>query len=260
MTRTGGAPVPAAPAHAAAEASVPASRPMPARPRRRAGRRSQRWRAWFRWRKLRFRFDWTLTAVGGGGRGAGPAQPVERGARPQLAAVHAAGLVARAGRRRCSWPWPRLDYRTHQPLRRTSSTASACRCWSACLAFGKMVGGGRRWFDLGPAAPAAVGDDAGADHRGAGQVPERFACARGAILRHLAIPVVIVSLPALLIAKQPDFGTAFLFLLIFITIMLTARLKLKTLAAIMGLAAIAAFPIIPAPAARVPAQALRLLL
>ena len=54
---------------------------------------------------------------------------------------------------------------------------------------------------------------------------------------------MIVSAPALLIAKQPDFGTAFLFLLIFITIMLTARLKLKTLAAILGLAAIAAFPI-----------------
>ena len=47
----------------------------------------------------------------------------------------------------------------------------------------------------------------------------------------------------LLIAKQPDFGTAFLLLLIFFTIMMTARLKLKTLAAIVGLATIAAFPI-----------------
>jgi len=65
----------------------------------------------------------------------------------------------------------------------------------------------------------------------------------GRSFRHLAFPVVIVSAPALLIAKQPDFGTAFLFLLIFITIMLTARLKLKTLAAILGLALIAAFPI-----------------
>jgi len=49
--------------------------------------------------------------------------------------------------------------------------------------------------------------------------------------------------PALLIAAQPDFGTAFLILLIFITVMLSARLKLKTLAVIVGLATVAAFPI-----------------
>jgi rod shape determining protein RodA len=61
--------------------------------------------------------------------------------------------------------------------------------------------------------------------------------------RHLAIPVLIVGLPAALIAKQPDFGTAFLFLTIFFTVMLTARLKLKTLAAIVGMAIIAASPI-----------------
>jgi rod shape determining protein RodA len=54
---------------------------------------------------------------------------------------------------------------------------------------------------------------------------------------------VIVSLPVLLIAKQPDFGTAFLLLLIFFTIMMSARLKLKTLLAIMGLATLAASPI-----------------
>ena len=47
----------------------------------------------------------------------------------------------------------------------------------------------------------------------------------------------------LLIAKQPDFGTAFLVLLIFFTIMMSARLKLKTLAAILGLATLAAAPI-----------------
>ena len=41
---------------------------------------------------------------------------------------------------------------------------------------------------------------------------------------------------SLLIAKQPDFGTAFLLLLIFFTIMMTARLRLKTLVAIVGLA------------------------
>ena len=65
----------------------------------------------------------------------------------------------------------------------------------------------------------------------------------GRTWRHLAIPVLIVSLPVLLIAKQPDFGTAFVLLLIFFSIMMTARLKLKTLGAIVGLAMLAAFPI-----------------
>src|SRR4029079_2354202 len=55
--------------------------------------------------------------------------------------------------------------------------------------------------------------------------------------------VVIVSAPALLIAKQPDLGTSVVLLLIFFSIMMTARLKLKTLAAILGLAALSAFPI-----------------
>jgi rod shape determining protein RodA len=65
----------------------------------------------------------------------------------------------------------------------------------------------------------------------------------GRTFRHMVIPVAIASAPALLIAAQPDFGTACLILLIFISIMLTARLKIKTLAAILGLATVAAFPI-----------------
>jgi rod shape determining protein RodA len=55
--------------------------------------------------------------------------------------------------------------------------------------------------------------------------------------------VVIVGLPAALIAKQPDFGTAFLFLAIFFTVMLTARLKLKTLAALAAMAVLAWAPV-----------------
>jgi rod shape determining protein RodA len=65
----------------------------------------------------------------------------------------------------------------------------------------------------------------------------------GRTWRHLAIPVLIAAVPFLLIAKQPDFGTAFLLLMIFFTIMMTARLRLKTLVTIVGLAAIASFPI-----------------
>ena len=63
--------------------------------------------------------------------------------------------------------------------------------------------------------------------------------------------------PAWLIAKQPDFGTAFLLLLIFFTVMLTARLKLRTLGAIIGLARWRRSPIFRHLPARVPAQARR---
>jgi rod shape determining protein RodA len=65
----------------------------------------------------------------------------------------------------------------------------------------------------------------------------------GRTFRHLAIPVAIVSVPILLVARQPDLGTAFMIFLTFITIMLTARLRLKTLGAILGLAVISASPI-----------------
>jgi rod shape determining protein RodA len=111
------------------------------------------------------------------------------------------------------------------------------------LVGGKMVGGGRRWFDLGsfhvqPSELMQV-----LTVLALGKYLNDSPALEGRSWRHLAIPVVIVGLPAALIAKQPDFGTAFLFLLIFFTIMLTARLKLKTLAAIGGMAVLAASPV-----------------
>jgi rod shape determining protein RodA len=111
------------------------------------------------------------------------------------------------------------------------------------LLFGKMVGGGRRWFELGPfhIQPSELMQVL--TILALGKYLNDSPALEGRSWRHLAIPVLIVGLPAALIAKQPDFGTAFLFLTIFFTVMLTARLKLKTLAAIVGMAIIAASPI-----------------
>jgi rod shape determining protein RodA len=111
------------------------------------------------------------------------------------------------------------------------------------LAFGKMVGGGRRWFEAGgfhvqPSELMQV-----LTVLALGKYLNDSPALEGRSWRHLVIPVFIVSLPASLIAKQPDFGTAFLILAIFFTIMLTARLKLKTLAAIVGMAVIASSPV-----------------
>ena len=114
---------------------------------------------------------------------------------------------------------------------------------TAVLLFGKTVGGGRRWFDLGPfhLQPSELVQLL--TIIALGKYLNDSPALEGRTWRHLAVPVLIAALPVLLIAKQPDFGTAFLLLLIFFTIMMTARLRLKTLVTIVGLATIAAFPI-----------------
>jgi rod shape determining protein RodA len=49
--------------------------------------------------------------------------------------------------------------------------------------------------------------------------------------------------PILLIASQPDLSTALILALVFVTVMLTARLQLKTWGAIMALSVLALAPI-----------------
>src|SRR5450432_4756374 len=193
------------------------------------------------WRKVRFRFDWTLTL--------------------SAAAVAALGLLnlwsavhdrqAHQFTQQVSWlalgaalfvGVATLDYRLISRLAYVFY-GTGVALLVGVLAFGKMVGGGRRWFEVGPfhVQPSELMQLL--TSVALGKYLNDSPVLEGRTWRHLAIPVVIVSVPALLIAKQPDFGTAFLLLLIFFTIMLTARLKLKTLAAIVGLATLAAFPI-----------------
>ena len=193
------------------------------------------------WRKLRFRFDWTLTL--------------------SALTVAALGLVnlwsavherqANLFTQQISWLGlgaavflgvAAFDYRNIARLGYVGQVIGVLMLVGV-LVFGKMVGGGRRWLDLGafhlqPSELIQL-----LTIIALGKYLNDSPALEGRTWRHLAIPVVIVSLPVLLIAKQPDFGTAFLVLLIFFTIMMSARLKLKTLAAIMGLATLAAAPI-----------------
>ena len=193
------------------------------------------------WRKLRFRFDWTLTS--------------------SAAVVTCLGLVnlwsavhekqSNLFSQQISWLGlgaavflgvATLDYRTisrYAYVLQGAGVALLC----GVLLFGKMVGGGRRWFDLGPfhVQPSELMQLLTVV--ALGKYLNDSPALEGRTWRHLAIPVAIVSAPALLIAKQPDFGTAFLLLLIFFTVMMTARLRVKTLAAILGLATLAAAPI-----------------
>jgi rod shape determining protein RodA len=193
------------------------------------------------WRKLRFRFDWTLSFSA--------LAVIALGLLNLWSAVH--DRSAHLFTQQVSWlalgvalfvGVASLDYRLISRLAYVFYGAGLALLLGV-LAFGKIVGGGRRWFDLGsfhvqPSELMQV-----LTVLALGKYLNDSPALEGRSWRHLAMPVVIVSAPALLIAKQPDFGTAFLILAIFFTLMLTARLKLKTLAAIVGMAAVAAFPI-----------------
>jgi rod shape determining protein RodA len=111
------------------------------------------------------------------------------------------------------------------------------------LAFGKVVSGARRWFDLGPLhfQPSEIMKPlliiALAKYINDSPALE------GRTLKHILVPIALAGAPFLLIAWQPDLGTAMIVGLIFVSIMLTARLKLRTLAGIMALGALLAAPI-----------------
>jgi len=193
------------------------------------------------WRKVRFRFDWTLTI--------GAAAIAALGLLNLWSAVHdrqshlfthqvswlALGVVIFVG-------VATLDYRLINRLSYVFYGAGLALL-TGVLIFGKMVGGGRRWFDLGSfhVQPSEIMQVL--TILALGKYFNDSPAIEGRSWRHLAMPVLIVSAPFLLVAKQPDFGTAFLILAIFFTIMLTARLKLQTLAAMVGMLAIASFPI-----------------
>lgn len=97
------------------------------------------------------------------------------------------------------------------------------------LVVGTSVNGAQRWLRLGPV----------------GFQPSEFmkvlmiiALAKflhdepvveGRSLKHMAIPFLVVGLPVVLIVRQPDLGTAMLFFLIFLSVMMLTKLKLRSI-------------------------------
>jgi rod shape determining protein RodA len=195
----------------------------------------------FAWKKLRFRFDWTLTLAALLVAGMGLIN--------LWSAVH--DKQSNLFSQQVSWLGlgtavflvvATFDYRKIMRMAYLLQGVGVALLGGVLL-FGKMVGGGRRWFDLGPfhiqpSEPVQL-----LTIVAMGKYLNDSPALEGRTWRHMAIPVAIVSAPALMIAKQPDFGTAFLLLMIFGTIMMTARLKLKTVGVILGLATVSAFPI-----------------
>jgi rod shape determining protein RodA len=193
------------------------------------------------WRKLRFRFDWTLTVA--------------------MLLVVALGLVNlwsavrerhfQLFTRQISWlaigmalflSAASFDYRR---LVRMGYVlyAMGVGLLLAVMVGGKLAGGARRWFDLGAfhfqpselmkvlfiVALAKHIHDAPA--------------LEGRTLKHLLVPVALAAGPILLVAAQPDLSNALIMSLVFLTMMLTARLKLKTWGGIMALAVLALAPL-----------------
>lgn len=195
----------------------------------------------FSWRKLRFRFDWTLLVSVG-----------------CVAALGLTNLWSAIRERQyqlfgqqITWLGvglmvflllAALDYRS---IARWSYVlyGVGIMLLLVVLLSGRTVSGARRWFDFGPlrfqpSEPMKV-----LVILALGKYLNDSPAPEGRTLRHLLVPLGIAGLPFLLIAAQPDLGTALMIVLIFVTVMLTARLRLRTLGGILLLALLAAAPI-----------------
>ncbi|MBU1405751.1 MAG: rod shape-determining protein RodA [Proteobacteria bacterium] len=108
------------------------------------------------------------------------------------------------------------------------------------LAVGKTVGGSQRWIDLGffrlqPSEPAKL-----ILVVTLASYYYRKETGKGFGLLDLAVPALLTALPFLLIAKQPDLGTALLLAFVFASMTLFVKLRWTTLATLLccGLSAI----------------------
>jgi rod shape determining protein RodA len=108
------------------------------------------------------------------------------------------------------------------------------------LAVGKTVGGSQRWIDLGffrlqPSEPAKL-----ILVVTLASYYYRKETGKGFGLLDLAVPALLTALPFLLIAKQPDLGTALLLAFVFVSMTLFVKLRWTTLATLLclGLSAI----------------------
>ena len=109
-----------------------------------------------------------------------------------------------------------------------------CTVLLLCIAlfFGDSVANTQRWIDFGlfrlqPSEPAKL-----ALVINLASYYYRKDSGRGFGLKELVIPVLLTSVPFLLILKQPDLGTALMMVAIFLSITMFIRLKWSTIAII----------------------------
>ncbi|MCK4738624.1 MAG: rod shape-determining protein RodA [Deltaproteobacteria bacterium] len=99
----------------------------------------------------------------------------------------------------------------------------------AVLIFGQKFGGAQRWLSLGivsvqPSEFAKLAFIiALAKYFSSIRIPHR-----GLGIKELIIPALILLAPFLLIAKQPDLGTALIFVFIFTSVLMVVKIRTKT--------------------------------
>lgn len=193
------------------------------------------------WRKLRFRFDWTLTISA--------LICISLGLLNLWSAVRERqfGLFAQ----QLSWlaagalvfvVVASFDYRLILRLG-YYLYGIGIALLLAVLINGKVVSGSRRWFDLGVfhfqpselmkvltviALAKYIHDTPALD---------------GRTLRHILVPLFFAGLPVLLIGLQPDLGTALIIAVIALTIVVVARLRMKTLGGMLVMAGLGLAPL-----------------
>jgi rod shape determining protein RodA len=195
----------------------------------------------FSWRKLLLRFDWTLAflvlvlAVLGLVNLWGSVEDHQYTLfGRQLSWLAFGGL--------CFFLVASIDYRILARHAYVFYGAGAMLLISVLIA-GKVVSGARRWFDLGPSHLQPSELMKVLVIMALGKYLNDSPASDGRTWRQLAVPMGLIGFPVLLIAAQPDLGTALIILLLCGSVMLTARLKLKTMGGLLVLAALAMAPL-----------------
>jgi rod shape determining protein RodA len=193
------------------------------------------------WRKLRFRFDWTLSVAAAVCIALGLLN-LWSAVRERQFHLFAQQLSWLAGGTLIFLAIASFDYRIISRIGYILYGFGIVLL-VAVLVHGKVVSGSRRWFDLGAfhlqpselmkvltiiALAKYIHDTPALD---------------GRTLRHILVPLFLAGLPVLLIAAQPDLGTALIIGLISATVVLIARLRMKTLGGIVVAGALALAPL-----------------
>ncbi|MEN8753710.1 MAG: FtsW/RodA/SpoVE family cell cycle protein, partial [Desulfobacterales bacterium] len=103
----------------------------------------------------------------------------------------------------------------------------------AVLLFGKYAGGSKRWLVLGPVSVQPSEMAKLAIIIVLARYYSKNANTRGFTLRDLFIPAVLVLVPAALIIKQPDLGTALLLVIIAGSMTLFVKIEKRSLLSLM---------------------------
>lgn len=113
---------------------------------------------------------------------------------------------------------------------------------SLVLLFGRNVNGAQRWLQIGALQGQPSEFMKVLMILALGKYLHDDPVVEGRSLKHMAIPFVMVGLPVLLVARQPDLGTAMVIFLLFLSVMMLIKLKLRSVITLL-LVAVMAMPL-----------------